>query len=108
MAPDKPTGEEDIDGKISRRGNCRRASACGFGTEFCRQTDTSKVTREECREFTILCGRARKFGYPRVWPRRPLCTWRELARPLVADQRTSAETQHYKFREKRRHSRDLA
>ena len=76
--------EEDNDGKISRRGNCRRASACGFGTEFCRQTDTSKVTREECREFAILCGRVRKFGDPRVWPRRPLCTWRELARPLVA------------------------
>jgi hypothetical protein len=47
-------GDEDDDGKISRRGNCRWVIACGFGTELCRQAD---VRHEECREIAISRGR---------------------------------------------------
>jgi hypothetical protein len=52
-------GDEDDDGKISRRGNCRWVIVCGFGTELCRQED---VRHEECREIAISRGRVQRFS----------------------------------------------
>ena len=52
-------GDEDDDGKISRRGIWRSVIACGFGTELCRQAD---VRHEECRDIAIARGRVERFS----------------------------------------------
>jgi hypothetical protein len=52
-------GDEDDDGKISRRGNWCSVIACGFGTELCRQAD---VRHEECWEIAISSGRVQRFS----------------------------------------------
>jgi hypothetical protein len=57
-------GDEDDDGKISRRGNFRWIIACGFGTELCCQADTSKVGHEEYREIAVSRDQAQRFSDP--------------------------------------------
>ena len=52
-------GDEDDDGKISDRGNCRWVIACGFGTEHCSEAD---VRHEEFREIAISRGRVQRFS----------------------------------------------
>jgi hypothetical protein len=54
-------GDEDEDDKISHRGDCRWAIACGFGTELCRQAD---VRPEECREIEVSRDQVQRFSDP--------------------------------------------